>query len=618
MSSSRSLADESPLLHEAFFVAEAEGDWRPHLDALGESPFEWGFEHAETAWLDEAETGVIQGDNRLRVTPTTGVPWRWICRVEVKGNRERQAGGGTGVLISNRHVLTAAHVVYDAAQNMQNFEIRVIPGLDYGTEPFGAYVVTARPRLPADYDPDAANHLDYDYALLKLNTAVGEKKFGGSALCFWGSPTCGANSVFARPDPATLNGKAVFTAGYPRSSGSNKLMSAAGILHSAQRLRRTMGLTADTTKGQSGSPVWAVENGRSCLVGIAAGAGAGTNRAVRVTRELIRQLRAWIAEDGETPAMIDTEAPLDSPGVELFDRYAATEAEEERGDDEPSFEMLVPSVSTADLRKRIDEYYDLALATYTLPIGTTARARPQFRYARGGGMSAAIKTVSGILGSKFEKDNPKAIYMAAYGRAKPSQIAAITQGLLDAGKLAAVSAANPGLSDAQAVREMQREYKMGIDCAGYVQLAFIYAYLGSDDDPPSVRKSLGLHPRRGWEKLAGLSKKHFDTVKVTDGQTGDLLVLKPQRDSADGAWHTVIVVERTSSGTVHKFLVDASWGVDLYGAEYGGVARRTIVHDSSTDEWWDINPATGREEPRSSDGPYGGHPVHGMFRARVK
>lgn len=287
-------------------------------------------------------------------------------------------------------------------------------------------------------------------------------------------------------------------------------------------------------------------------------------------------------------------------------------------DDEPSFEMLVPKVSQADLRKRIDEYYDLARATYMLPIGTTASARPQFRYARDGGMSAAIKKVSGILGSKFEKDNPKAIYMAAYGRAKPSQIAAITQGLLDAGKLLAISAANPGLSDEQLVRAMQREYKMGIDCAGYVQLAFIYAYLGSDDDPASVRTSLGLHPRRGWEKLAGLSKKHFDEVAVTDAQTGDLFVLKPRRGSSDGAWHTVIVVERTVSGTVHSFLVDASWGTDLYGTAYGGVARRTLEHDTSTGEWWDISPATGLEAHRNSVGPYKKHPIHGMFRAKEK
>jgi len=90
-----------------------------------------------------------------------------------------------------------------------------------------------------------------------------------------------------------------------------------------------MGITADTTRGQSGSPVWAVENGRYCLVGIAAGAGKQTNFVVRVTRELIRQLRAWIAEDGETPSIIEAEEALESPAPSVShpaaEHYSASE-----------------------------------------------------------------------------------------------------------------------------------------------------------------------------------------------------------------------------------------------------------------------------------------------------
>jgi hypothetical protein len=65
------------------------------------------------------------------------------------------------------------------------------------------------------------------------------------------------------------------------------------------------------------------------------------------------------------------------------------------------------------------------------------------------------------------------------------------------------------------VRALQREFKMGIDCAGYVQLAFIYAYTGSDDDPPRVQRNLGLHERCGWEKLgcrAGISRRWMSST----------------------------------------------------------------------------------------------------------
>lgn len=300
----------------------------------------------------------------------------------------------------------------------------------------------------------------------------------------------------------------------------------------------------------------------------------------------------------------DRKWPLDSPALELT------------GDDEPSFEMLVPKVSQADLRKRIDEYFDLSRATYLLPGGTVVSARPQFRYAAAGGTAAAIKKVSGILGPKFERDHPRAILMAAYGRAKPSEIAAITQGLIDAGKLADVRAANPGLSNEQLVRALQWDYKMGIDCAGYVQLAFIYAYKGSDNDPPDLRTDLGLLPTRGSERLSQLSSDDFQRVRVVDARTGDLFVLKPLPGSRD--WHTLIVVDHTVSGTVHSFLVDASWGVGTYGPAFGGVARRTLKYDSSTRQWWDVIPSDGSEGPRNTDGPYHRHPIHGMYRAREK
>jgi hypothetical protein len=103
---------------------------------------------------------------------------------------------------------------------------------------------------------------------------------------------------------------------------------------------------------------------------------------------------------------------------------------------------------------------------------------------------------------------------------------------------------------------------------------------------------------------------------VTGAQTGDLFIMKPRAGSRDRAWHTVIVVDHTVPGTVHTFLVDASWGTDLYGIAAGGVARRQLKHDTSNGKWWDIHPIDGSKAHENSVGPYAGHPVHGMFRAK--
>lgn len=303
--------------------------------------------------------------------------------------------------------------------------------------------------------------------------------------------------------------------------------------------------------------------------------------------------------------------------VELEDEVVFTDAEEYE-DESDLFESFAPKVSLSDLRTRIDDYCDKANVEYDLGGGAKVKARPQFRYAKAGGTEEAIVKVKGILGPQFEKEHPRAIRNAAYGKAKPSEVAAITQGLIDAGKLEAIRKDHTVLPDDQLVRKLQHEFKMGIDCTGYVQLAFIYAFIGNDNDTKKVRKSLGLHERRGYEKLASLPSSHFKKVAVTDAQTGDLFVMKPRADSDDRAWHTVIVVDRTVSGTVHTFLVDASWGTDLYGEAAGGVARRELKHDTSTGEWWDIHPLDGSKAHENSTGPYNEHPIYGMYRAKQK
>jgi V8-like Glu-specific endopeptidase len=317
---------ESPFLDEAAYAYPAGREaWHdrwaaPELQL--ESPFQSAFEEGavlspekeqpepfdEGELFSESEAGIIDGDNRVRVKKTVGVPWRWICKVSLKDNRNRYHSGGTGVLVSDRHVLTAAHIVYEEYTDPYKYSIEVTPALgdEEKDEPFDSYAVSAKPKIPRKYDPKAKDHLDWDYALITLNKRVGGKKFSRlreRPLYYWGHPTSGTHTIFARLDPRTLNGKAAITAGYPERKGGRQLWLAAGILHSADVRRRTMWIAVKATKGQSGSPVWIQENGKFYLVGVAAGADEKSTVVVRVTDELIRQLQAWIREDGDTPTM---------------------------------------------------------------------------------------------------------------------------------------------------------------------------------------------------------------------------------------------------------------------------------------------------------------------------
>jgi hypothetical protein len=103
---------------------------------------------------------------------------------------------------------------------------------------------------------------------------------------------------------------------------------------------------------------------------------------------------------------------------------------------------------------------------------------------------------------------------------------------------------------------LQFEFGIGIDCGGYVQLAFIFAFTGSDNDTTAIRNNLGLKERMGDENPGSLPAKHFEKNDKLDSQTGDLIIMD-LRANDDGSIHTVIIAEHSKSGNVHKYLVYA-------------------------------------------------------------
>jgi V8-like Glu-specific endopeptidase len=53
-------------------------------------------------------------------------------------------------------------------------------------------------------------------------------------------------------------------------------------------------ITADATKGQSGSPVWLVDNGKRYLIGIIEAAGQTYNEVIAVKGDVVSQIRKWM------------------------------------------------------------------------------------------------------------------------------------------------------------------------------------------------------------------------------------------------------------------------------------------------------------------------------------
>jgi GH25 family lysozyme M1 (1,4-beta-N-acetylmuramidase)/V8-like Glu-specific endopeptidase len=258
----------------------------------------------------EDDIGIIADDDRKRVTPTTGLPWRWICQIEPTeflSNRVEEPG--TGFLISNRHVLTAAHVVWKAFQNPQMHVISVRPAFDYDKEPFDSSTAS-RVRVCPRYTGEE-NQEEWDYGLITLHKPLGEKTIGQEHLGFWGSSEFAKK--FAIGPVADKSFPHSMTAGYPGNKGGRQLWCAPGFLvNVGANLMRT---TSDVTKGQSGSPVWVHVGDQQVAVGIAVAATRASNIVRRITQGVIDELRDWMKNDGEVPAL--SQPALQHPEQEI-------------------------------------------------------------------------------------------------------------------------------------------------------------------------------------------------------------------------------------------------------------------------------------------------------------
>jgi V8-like Glu-specific endopeptidase len=271
----------------------------------------------ERKWLDTErddrfiENEIFQPDQRVVVSTTTAIPYRWICKIRVRyvDPRNNQGGWseGTGVLISPCHVLTNAHVILGKgkpAAHTQLDKIEVMPGLNGTATPFGKYETkqfqihplfgTERPV--GKLNAEAANSI-WDFGIIKLKENIGGKPFasiGNANLRYWGKY---GNGSLVRLDETCVFGFQATLSGYPSQKSvvyehADRVYKISGLPKRYED--RLIGYKIDSEGGQSGSPLWMEGAINGCkipiLIGLHVLGDTATNAAIRITYEVLTEI----------------------------------------------------------------------------------------------------------------------------------------------------------------------------------------------------------------------------------------------------------------------------------------------------------------------------------------
>ena len=233
-----------------------------------------GFDPQTTEFADEQFERIHGRDDRVRVYGTRTFPWRTICKLEITAANGRRFGC-TGSMIGPRTVLTNGHCVFLHNNGGWARSIRVIPGKNGSSEPFGS--ATSRHfHSVRGWTRDRSSNYDYGVIILPSNNKLGNRT-GWMGL---------ANLSFF-----SLLGLRINSSGYPgdKPYGTQWWNSNNILAVTARRVYYRI----DTYFGQSGSPNWRYKNGKRHIVAVHNTGGSVMNGGVRLSKPVFNNLVNW-------------------------------------------------------------------------------------------------------------------------------------------------------------------------------------------------------------------------------------------------------------------------------------------------------------------------------------
>lgn len=228
-------------------------------------------------FLFQKET-VIGQDDRVRIQATNAWPFS-VHGHMIMRFPNGQVFIGTGTLVGPRHVLTAGHCVFSAADGGFASEIIFNAAQNDLHLPFDsarAERILAHPRYEDSENPN------FDMGMLILDRDLGKKT--------------GFFGLRAVEDSEELHLLRVNVTGYPGDKDDGQQMfTHADVVKSVTAERFTYDI--DTFGGQSGSGVWTIFDGLGeTVVGVHTTGSPSGNGAVRITPEKLQLIHGWMSQ----------------------------------------------------------------------------------------------------------------------------------------------------------------------------------------------------------------------------------------------------------------------------------------------------------------------------------
>lgn len=236
----------------------------------------WYGSYSDDPETREALEVVIGRDDRIRILSTTSYPWRAICSLRMRTKTGKNYIG-TGWFVSPRTVITAGHCVYFHNEGGWASEIRVMPGRNGSSLPYGSCLASSF-RSVTGWTRNKGRNYDYGAIILPSNCRLGAR------TGYFGYAYMGDNS---------LRNKYLNLSGYPGDKPSGTQW------YHCRRVKsltsRTIVYDIDTAGGQSGSPVWYIRDGQRYAVGIHTNGHTSGNSATRIVKPVFDNIKSWKA-----------------------------------------------------------------------------------------------------------------------------------------------------------------------------------------------------------------------------------------------------------------------------------------------------------------------------------